>query len=48
MFSDEIFKGMIIFFIICILLAIVFGAGLMWTFPKIWEWVKPLLHAATA
>lgn len=48
MFSDEIFKGMIIFFIICVLLAIVFGAGLMVALPKVWEWVKPLLHAATA
>jgi len=48
MWYEGILKGMVMFFIICIVLAFALGAGLMWAAPKVWEWVKPIIHAATA
>jgi hypothetical protein len=24
------------------------GAGLVWLSPKVWEWIKPILHAWTS
>lgn len=24
------------------------GAGLMWLVPKVWAWLKPILHSVTA
>lgn len=47
MWSEGIWEGMVTFFIIVIVAAIGFGMLLMWGLPKIWEMVKPLIHAAT-
>ena len=48
MWSEGIWEGMVTFFIVCIVLAVAVGAGLMWALPKAWEWLKPIVHAVTA
>lgn len=48
MWSEGIWEGMVTFFIIAIVAAIGFGMLLMWGLPKLWEMVKPLIHAVTA
>lgn len=35
------------FVIACVLLGIGIGAALFLGVPAIWEWLKPLIHAAT-
>lgn len=48
MWSNGIWEGMVAFFFVAIGIAIGFGMLLMWGIPKLWELVKPLIHAATA
>lgn len=33
--------------LITIILAIGFGALLMWSVPKLWTWIKPWIHHIT-
>jgi hypothetical protein len=48
MWSSGLWEGMVIFFFVCIALAMSAGAALMWVAPKIWAWVKPIVHAWTS
>jgi hypothetical protein len=48
MWSEGIWEAMVTFFIVAIVVAVGFGMLLMWGLPKLWELVKPLIHAATA
>lgn len=45
---DELWKAIVLYFIIAMGVAVAFGMVLMWGLPKVWEWIKPFIHAATA
>lgn len=47
-FAEEIGRQLIVW--ICILIGCAFGFGMlvMWCIPKLWELLKPLIHAATS
>jgi hypothetical protein len=47
-FAEEIGRQLIVW--ICILVAAAFLLGVltMWGIPKLWEWLKPLIHAVTS
>ena len=45
---DEMWKGLVAFFLVCLVLSFIIGAGLAILLPEIWEWLKPLIHAVTA
>jgi hypothetical protein len=48
MWDDEAWRSLIAFFMV--MLVIMFGLGVLATLglPKIWEWLKPIIHAVTA
>lgn len=46
-FFDAIFDGMILFFWAAIAAAFGLGMLVMWGVPKLWDWIKPIIHAAT-
>lgn len=45
---NGIWEGMVTFFIVAMIAACGLGALAMWGIPKLWEMIKPLIHAATA
>lgn len=48
MWSNGIWEGLVTFFIVCLVLALGVGMALVWLAPKVWDWIKPIIHAATA
>lgn len=45
---DGVWEAMVTLFFVCIAVAVGFGMFLMWALPKLWELVKPWIHAVTA
>lgn len=48
MYGDDVWKAMIYLAIAAMIAAFGLGMLAMWGLPKLWELVKPLLHALTA
>lgn len=50
MWADwNIYAARLAFFLLVIALACVaLGAFLMWLIPLVWDWLKPIIHGATA
>lgn len=46
-FGDEVGKALAIFVMAAIAIAFTLGVVAMWGLPLAWEWLKPLIHAAT-
>lgn len=46
-FGDAIYKGMVTGIAILLAIAFTFGALAVWGLPKVWDWIKPIIHAVT-
>jgi len=47
-FADGIGQSLLIGLIILVILSLSVGALLMWGLPKLWIFLKPIIHAITA
>lgn len=45
---DEIFDSLAAFFITAIVVAFMLGGVSVWLLPKLWHWLKPIIHNFTA
>jgi hypothetical protein len=45
---DGIWEGIVVFFIICIVLAVGVGIMLAYFLPEFWTFIKPYLHTLTS
>lgn len=44
----NMFEELIALFVVCMILAFAVGGFAMWAMPKVWHWLMPIIHAATA
>jgi hypothetical protein len=45
---DDLERGIVQFFIICIGIAFAVGGFFVWALPKVWGVLKPIIHNITA
>jgi len=45
---DGIWEGMVTFFFVALAIAFLLGIAACWIFPKLWAWLSPIIHTATA
>lgn len=47
MIADGIARAFNYALIMLFVIGVTMGAGLVWGVPKLWHWLKPILHAWT-
>jgi hypothetical protein len=45
---DDLWKGLILLFMIAVVVAFLLGITAAWGIPKVWAWLKPIIHVATS
>lgn len=45
---DSMWEGMVLALGLILVAAFALGALAMWLLPKLWHWLMPIIHAATA
>jgi hypothetical protein len=45
---DDFGQQLVVFFIFVIVVAMSVGGAAVWLLPKLWHWLKPIIHNFTA